>query len=117
MDYHAKFAASLAATQARLGDTCPMITWAGKDYAILPGSAMRRKELGVGGFDPNADLKFQAHLALFLTDTIANAMALEAAMLQTEVGYLGHRYKAISMRVMPGQLIIEVECNALSQRA
>jgi hypothetical protein len=117
MNYYAKHAASQAALQRRLGEDCPGISWNDKDWAIVPRSAKLRRDLAPGGFQLNGDLKFDVLVAQFLSSTITDAVALKDRMLNTEIGYLGEKFKAVQMDVLPGGLMVTVECNSLNQRA
>lgn len=117
MNYFAKHAASQAALQSRLGGDCPMITWNDKDWAIVPRSAKLRRDLALGGIQLNADLQFDLLVSAFLSSTITDAVALKDRMLNTEIGYLGEKFKAVQMDVLPGGLMVTVECNSLNQRA
>lgn len=115
MDYYTHHSRSAAATQTRLGDTCPVITWSNKNYPIIPGSATRRKDLATGGFQLNADFRFEALVSSFLSATIPDAETLHSALLQTFIGYLGDEYKVIAVLVHAGGQQIAVECNSASQ--
>jgi hypothetical protein len=124
MNYYATHARGLGAVQARLAGDCPVVTWAGKEWLVVPGSAVRRKDLddGGGGFQLNADFRFEALVGQFLTapgatPEVLDATGLEQAMLQTEIGYLGESYKAVAMHVGPGALVVRVDCNSLGQGA
>ena len=120
MDYSAKHAASLSATQARLATACPMVTWDSQERPIVPGSAVLRKDLGEGGFDANADFKFALVVTGWATDADGQALeavALKSALLQTEIGYLGDAYKVDQVRIVPGARLLEVVCNSLTQGA
>lgn len=106
---------SLAALQVEQADACPVVTWAGADRLVLPGTAILRKDLANGsGFQLNADFVFTALIASWGQ---TNAQTLKAAILQTTVTYLGDLYKAISVHIAPGGLQVHVECNSLNQRA
>jgi hypothetical protein len=113
MDYYGHNAASVAATQARLGSTCPSVSWQGVPRPIIPGSAMRRMDLAVGGFQMNADLRFDALVSRFGTD----ATGVKNVLLQTPLSYLGDTYKVEGVTILPGGLQISVECNSIFQRA
>jgi len=114
MNYYGRHAAALASTQTRLGNTLPTITWAGKVWPIVPGSAQRRQDLASGGFQLNADFVFEALVSTFGPQ---NATALKASMLQTPITYLGGDYKAIQVSIKPGGQVIRVECNSAIQNA
>jgi len=114
MGYYAKHAASMAAMEARLADELPVIAWNGQNYPLIPGTAQRRQDLVAGGFDLNADLKWNALVSSF---GAMDATALKAAMLQTQIAYLGDNYKVMAIGILPGGLIISAECNSLTQGA
>lgn len=103
--------------QRELGDDCPVITWARRDYKILPGSAVRRQDLAPGGFQLNADLRFVALVETFLSSSIANADDLQDAMQNTVFTYLGQNYKATSVSIAMGGLQVTVEANSAVQNA
>ncbi len=113
MDYFTHVANSLAAMQSRMADTCPTVGWHGTECPIIPGTAMRRRDLVAGGFDLNSDFRFQALVSTFGSD----ASTAKTAMLQTVVRYLGDDYKIVSVNIQAGGLTLSVECNSLFQSA
>ena len=118
MDYYARHAGSLAALQGRLDDSCPVFSWQGKDWKIVPGSALRRADLGGGGFSLNADLRFSALVQQFIDDGgYEDVNDFQTAFQQEVIGYLGAGYKVDSVSIMPGGLQVLVNCNSSSQNA
>jgi hypothetical protein len=117
MNDYAVHARSLAAAKARLGDDCPVVTWGGRDYPVIPGSAARRQDLAAGGFQLNADFHFEALVSDWLTNAIPDVKQLKGRLLQTPVGYLGSDYKPISVTIRPGGLQMLVDCNSTGQNA
>lgn len=103
--------------QARLDGACPVITWGNVDYAIIPGSAIRRKDLSPGGFQLNADLRFDALVSTFSSASVADATSLKSKLLRTPIQYLGDDYQVSSVAILPGGLQITVECVSLVQKA
>jgi hypothetical protein len=96
-----------------MGTDCPTFTKNNIVYQIIPGSAVRRKDLVIGGFQIDADLAFTALLAQFnLT-----ASAFKDAFLQNPITYLGDKYKIDSVTILPGGLQVHVLANSLSQNA
>lgn len=79
-----------------------VITWNSKDYPILPGSAVRGKDLGAGGFKLRADLKFIARRDVFPEP---------GPQLKQRITYLGDDYRIDTMEKMPGDKFLRFECN------
>ena len=118
MNDYAVHANAMAQIQRRLGDSCPIIIWNAMSYALIPGSATRRADLGSGGFALNADLSCEALVSTFADgDTITDARSLKNALLQTPVAYLGDVYKVQSVYISPGGLQVRIEANGISQGA
>jgi hypothetical protein len=117
MNDYATHARSVKAFQDRLGDACPVIAWARKEYKIIPNTALRRQDLNSGGMQLNADLRFEVLVETFQSDTITDAASLKDALLQTEIGYLGDAYKVEQVGIRPGELHVVVDCNSLYQNA
>lgn len=117
MNDYAYHAQGLGYLQTRLADSCPVVTWGNEDYIAIPSTAIRRGDLSQGGIQLNADLKFEALVAQFLTDTIKNAGDLRTAMLLTRISYLGDTYKIDSVHIRPGGFQVGVECTAEGQKA
>ena len=69
------------------------IIWNGKPYPILPGSAVRRKDLGAGGFKLRADLKIVIRRDIFPEP---------GPQLKQQITYLGDAYRIDTMGKMPG---------------
>lgn len=101
--------------EAELAEACPVFGWNGRnDWKILPGSAMRRKDLAPGGFQLNADLRFTCLVAQFgLSATDQSDKMLQNGA----VTYLGDLYKVEAVFIAPGGLQMHVECNSLNQSA
>lgn len=127
MNDYATHARAFGTVQDRMGDDCPVISWADQDFKVIPGSAIRRKDLNSGGFALNADFVFEVLVSAFLnqtfvamngsTSTITTARDLKSALLQKPIGYLGDTYKADSVEILPGGFQLSVECNALNQNS
>lgn len=83
-----------------------LVTWNGKAYPILPGSAVRGKDLGAGGFKLRSDLKFIARPEVF---------AAPGPQLKQRVTYLGDEYRIDTMERMPGTVYVRFECNDPTQ--
>lgn len=107
-DVYAKHLASVKAVQAYLGPKCPVFTWAGNTYQMLPGSVMQRKDLGVGGFKLSSDLRF-----LVCSDAFPNP----PPQLKQMLTYLGINFRIDSIRTLPGGILQEFECNDPNQPA
>lgn len=113
-------AQGIAAVQTEQGNACPQITWGGVNYLLLPGTAMRQKELAMGGFNLNADFVFTALVSTFLNATangavVTDAGSLKSAFLQSPFTYLGDIYKGVNVWLLAGGLQIHVEANSISQ--
>jgi hypothetical protein len=83
-----------------------VVTWAGNDYPILPGSAVRGKDLAAGGFKLRSDLKFIARCDMFPG---------LGPQLKQQVTYQGDAYRIDSLEKMPGGVFLRFECNDPSQ--
>jgi hypothetical protein len=112
---YAVHAASLAAVQTEQGASCPAITWQGNNYPILPGSARQKNDLTPGGFSMDSDFVFMALVSAF--GAAQTAEGLKAALLNTEVDYLGHAYKVHTVHAAPGGLQLHIEADDLNQGA
>jgi hypothetical protein len=110
--YHAK---ALQWLQMSLGAGCPSITWNGQSYPLIPSSAIRRKDLDVGGFQLNADFRFNALVSTFGVNY--SAQTLKDAMLQKTIIYLGDTYKVDSITLLPGGYQITADCSSINQNA
>ena len=118
MNPFTKHAGSLQSTEAFLDRTvegCPTVNWNGQDRRIVPGSALRKRDLSAGGFHLDADLLFEALFADF-SDGLTTDQ-LKTRLLQTPLTYLSDTYKAVSVKIRPGGLQIRVEANSLAQKA
>lgn len=107
---------SIAAVQSYLGDDCPSVSWDGEDWPVIPGSAGRRKDLVAGGFDLNADLRFNALTCNFPGDA-EEATDIEKLIVQKDIEYLGDKYRIIRVSILPGGFQLEIEANSSTQGA
>ena len=107
----------MATQQAMMVDSLPSFRWRNRDWQIVPGSATRRKDLDGGGFSLNADFRFNALVAQFLSDAIPDASALKAKLLQTGIGYLGDGYRVTDVAILPGGYQITVDAASDVQNA
>jgi hypothetical protein len=113
---YAVHAAGIAAVQTEQGAACPSFTWQGFTVLIQPGSAIRRKDLGTGGFSLNADLRLTVLVASF-GNGYTTADGIQTDILQTEIDYLGESYKVESVMIVSGALQLHIEANALNQNS
>jgi len=114
MNDYAANARALGWLQGRLGSACPVVTWAGVDYEIIPDSAARRQDLVAGGCDLNADLQFEVLISTF---GYTDPQAFKGALLQRAIQYLGDDYKVQAVNIRPGGLQALIEANSLTQNA
>lgn len=84
------------------GEACPVFIWQGKPYRIQPGSAVRGKDLGAGGFRLRSDLKFA---------TLVSELPDPAPALKQTIVYLGDEYRIDTMEKFAGDLMVRFECN------
>jgi hypothetical protein len=118
MNDYATHAGGMASLQSRLGADCPTVTWNNQVYQIIPGSTMRRADLAPGGFQMNADLRFEALVSTFANGgTITDATSLKNTLLSTPVAYQGDVYKVDAVGIRPGGLQVIVECKSIVQNA
>jgi len=110
--YHAK---AMQALQSSLGAGCPVVSWNGGTYSIVPSSAIRRKDLASGGFQLNADLRFNALVSVF--GSAYSATTLKNALLQTKIVYLDDSYKVTGVTTSPGGYQVTVDCDSLNQNS
>ena len=112
MDPFSKHAQGIAAFQAYLGAACPVITWgvAGQAQTIkvLPGSVVRRKDLGPGGFKLEADLQFTA-LAADVQDA--------GPTLKSLIQYDGETYEVQAIHKLSGDTVWRYQCDAADEGA
>lgn len=113
---YAIHAAGIAAVQVEQGTACPSLTWQGWTILIQPGSAIRRKDLGTGGFSLNADLRLTVLVSSF-GHGYTTADTIQEDILQTEIDYLGESYKVESVMIVAGGLQLHIEANALNQNS
>ncbi|HEV2350806.1 MAG TPA: hypothetical protein VG028_13275 [Terriglobia bacterium] len=109
MDVYSKHAASLKALQAYHGAACPLFVWNGINIPILPGSAVRGKDLGMGGFKLRSDLKFTVNVSDL------QSLAGGGPQLKQIITYLGDPYRIDSIEKFEGGLLQRFECNDPSQ--
>lgn len=102
---------------AECGESCPVLNWNEKDRKIIPGTAVRRKDLGVGGFSLNADFKCHILVSELVDATMTTSKAVCDAMGQTEFQYLDDDYKVQSVSRTAGDLFLIIEANSLNQGA
>lgn len=101
MDYYAAHARGLAQTQTILGTACPVINWQGANYPVIPGTAARKKDAQMGGFEPDCDLVF---------DCLSSTFPGGSPTQQNRIGYLGNTYRVRSVGTKPGALILHFQC-------
>jgi hypothetical protein len=100
----------------KLTGACPVFTWAGKNWQIIPTGAMLKKPLGIGGFGLDSDIRLFALVNQFAQSGYATAQAVKDAMLpETPMQYLGDNYKIESVDILPGALIIVIGANSIAQ--
>ena len=110
MDPFSKHAAGLASFQGYLGPACPVFTWNKQNFQILPGTAMRGKDLKAGGFRLYADLKFTCLAGQF---TQATGTPAVKEILQ----YLGNAYRINAINYCAGGQQLRFECDDAQQGA
>jgi len=113
-----QFHAQAFATAQQLTGNCPVFTWDGVDWLAIPNGALLKKNLSVGGFSLDFDLKLFALVQQFIDNgTAEDAASLKNLMLETPLEYFGDSYKIVSVNINTGGQQIEILCNALSQGA
>lgn len=117
MNHFAIHASGLQAVVNELGSDCPVITWNGADRKVLPGTAVRRKDLSDGGYSLNADFSCNVLVSQLVDATYTTAKAVCDVMGQTPLTYLGDDYKIISVSRSAGDLFFTVQANSLNQGA
>ena len=117
MNFYALHASGVQATIDLFADTCPVVTWVGVDRKVIPNSIIRRKDLAQGGFQMDADLRFETMVASWIDDPNDSIRTVKNRMLQSPLGYLGEVYKIITVTVRPGELHMMVDCNSIDQQA
>ena len=117
MNDFATHARAMGMVQSRLADDCPTIAWNSQTYKLIPGSVRREQDLASGGFTNRATLSCEALVSTFLSDTIADSTALEAALQRTPIGYLGRQYQVEAIHISPGGLQARIEATAIEQGA
>lgn len=103
-------AAGLNSLIAEQGSDCPVFTWNGADYQILPGGALSRKSNSPGGFSLDSDLQLTV-----LTAAFGDAEAARAEMLETILLYAGHRYKIRDISIAQGGKQMRLHCDDAAQ--
>ena len=89
----------------KAGESC--FVWNKDSYPIVPGSAVRGKDLGAGGFKLRSDLKFTVRLEV---------LPEPGPQLKQTITYLGDRYRIDTIEKLPGELRW-FECNDPDQGA
>ena len=110
MNPYTDHAAGLGDLQAELGDNCPVFTWNGANYRILPASVRYGKPMDIGGFKTEADLAF-----VVLTNAFpgyASAEAVKDALLQKQIAYRGKTYNVTNVIIPPTGQQMRVEADA-----
>jgi hypothetical protein len=107
MDVYSRHAESLKAVQRRDGDACPWFSWKGPDglvvrVSILPGSLVRGKDLGAGGFKLRADLRFVV---------VASDLPDPGPEPQQTIEYLGKPLRIDTIETLAGATLLRFECN------
>jgi len=103
MELSDQFVKALAELEPDCGS---VITWHGNDYPVMPGSAVRGKDLGAGGFKLRSDLKLIVRLAVFPDP---------GPQLKQTITYLGDAYRIDTMEKMPGDGFWRWELNDPTQ--
>lgn len=93
-------------TQAALGDNCPTCVWNGNTIRIIPGTVVSRKDLTVGGFSTDDDLKFSVNVS----DLPQNGQPT----LRQTITYLNADYRLDAIITMPGGMMLEYQLNSVS---
>lgn len=106
----------MAGFVASLGDDCPVFTWNGAEWQIIPNLSTLQKRLDYGGFGLDFDSRFCCLVAPFLSLVTPNATALKDLMLETPLTYLGDEYQIKSVVIYPSTGIIAITANALNQK-
>lgn len=116
VNVYAIHAKGISDVQTEQGTACPSFVWNTLTILTQPGSAIRRKDLGASGFSLNADLVMTVLVSGF-GNGFATADAVQSAILQTELDYLGEAYKVESCMICAGGLQVHLECNSLNQNS
>lgn len=104
------------ATAQNLTGACPVFTWNGDDWQMMPNTSTLKKDLDIGGYSLDSDLSFHCLLAQFVED-FTDVETLKQSMLETAMVYLGHNYKIVSVGILAGGLILKISANDLAQSA
>ena len=104
---YAEHADGLAELQTELGAGCPSFAWRGLTVRCLASAARRSKEIESGGFGIESDLSLTClRSALgYGTDDL-----LVAALLKSQLVYIGHTYRVESVIVAPGGKWVTIGC-------
>lgn len=105
MSAYTEHADGLAELQAELGESCPVIVYAGATVKILPGAASNGSKNSVGGLSLESDLQFTALLADFPSVPTANK----------SFTYEGKTYKIETVNFGPGRVQVEINANDAAQ--
>jgi len=85
-----------------------VVTWGGRDYPVVPGSALRGKDLGPGGFRWRSDFTFFARPGVF---------PAPGPQLKERVVYEGEEYRIDGIERGPGGAFARYDCNDPNQGA
>lgn len=107
-NFYKVHAQSLAALQAEQGDACPSFQYAGKTYLCLPGGARQKKDLGIGGYSFDSELKLVCLASVFTPGLGA---------MKQQIIYLGQNYRIDQILFAPNGYQIELYCNDPSRGA
>lgn len=107
----------VAKLQSEQGGACPVLTWGGNDYKILPGSVMQNKPLREGGFSSAFDFSCLLVASQFFTVAIPDVTTLKNALFNSPFTYLGDSYKFVNVHILSGGTLLRIEANALNQNA
>lgn len=107
-DIYGIHADGIGQVEAYLGDKCPTFIWNGNVIRILPGSAVRGKDLGEGGFRLRSDLKFVVRVS---------DLPVPGPALKQTIAYLGQNYRIDTMELFAGDTLQRFACNDPNQAA
>lgn len=103
-----KNADSLNRTQIRLADKCPVFTWGGQVWKMIPGTVTQGKDLSPGGYVLDFALSFEVLVAQF-GETLPET--------KQAVTYLGEGYRIETIGKRPGNLQWIINCQSDVQGA
>jgi hypothetical protein len=102
MNYYEVHAQGLKAEMDLLGNKCPIVTWNQKEIRILPGSAIKGKKLGEGGFRLSNDFRFV---------TLVSELPDPEPQLKQLITYNGDIFRIDTREKFAGGLQVRFECN------